>query len=233
MASVKTLRGSKVGTADLDDAAFGGKQHPVILREAVLMYGANRRVGTAKVKTRAEVQGSTKKLYKQKHTGRARHGDKKAPLFRKGGVAHGPVPRDYRYALPRQALRKALKVALARKLADGEVVRWEAASFDKPSTKSAVASLASLGAEKSALLVGGGAVDRNVLLSVRNLPGVRALPAAEVTARDVVAHGTLVLLDGAYEALSERCARVGKGVKHLGGHRKAAEGKAAEEGSAS
>ncbi len=224
MASVKTLRGGTVATAEIDDAPFGGKQHPVILREAVLMYDANRRVGTAKTKTRGEVRGSTKKLYKQKHTGRARHGDKKAPLFRKGGVAHGPKPRDYRYALPRQALRKALKVALARKIADGEVFRWEGATFEKASTKAAVASLASLGADR-ALLVGGTTVDANLLLSVRNLPGVRALPAAEVTARDVAAHRALVLLDGAYEVLAERVARVGKGVKHAA--------VAAEEGSAS
>jgi large subunit ribosomal protein L4 len=214
---VKSLREGKVGTAELDGEAFAGRSHPVLLREAVLMYQANRRVGTVKVKTRAEITGSTKKMYRQKHTGRARHGDKKAPLFRGGGVAHGPKPRDYSYSLPRKALRKALGIALARKLEDGEVVRWEGASFSKPSTKSAVQALASLGAERSALLVGGGPVDKNVLLSVRNLPGVRALPASEVTALDVAAHKALILLDGAFEVLRDRVARVGKGL-HGGPH---------------
>jgi large subunit ribosomal protein L4 len=206
MAAIKTYRNGKVGSSDVDDATFGTDHHPVVLREAVLMYEANRRTGTVNTLTRRFVSGSTKKIYKQKHTGRARHGDKKAPIFRGGGVAHGPHPRDFSYQLPRQALKRALQVALAGKLRDGEVCHWEAARFDAPSTKAARAALLALGAARSALLVGEGPLDRNLLLSVRNLPRVKALPAAEVSAYDLVAHDHLVLLDGALDALVRRVA---------------------------
>lgn len=202
--AIKSLSGDSVVETSLDTGFLATAKRPAVLREAVLMYEANRRVGTHDTKTRAEVVGSTKKLYKQKHTGRARHGDKKAPSFRKGGVAHGPHPRDYSYALPRKALRQALRVALAAKLADGQVVSWSAPALSKPSTKAVVGALGRLGAEGGALLVANGPVDANLLLSVRNLPRVRALPAAEVTAHDVVAHRTTVLLEGAFAALRQR-----------------------------
>lgn len=204
MPAIKTLKDGKLGQADVDAAFLDGANRPAVLLHAVLMYEANRRVGTADTRTRAEVSGSTKKLYKQKHTGRARHGDKKAPSFRKGGVAHGPHPRDYRYALPKKALRQALRVALAGKLRDEQVLRWEGAAFEKPSTKAVVQALGVLGADGGALLVAGGPVDRNLLLSVRNLPRVRALPAAEISAHDLLAHRWTVLLDGGFEALRER-----------------------------
>lgn len=208
MAEIKSLRGGKVGKAALDTSAFESRLNPVVLREAVLMYEANRRVGTASTKTRSQVNGSTKKIYRQKGTGRARHGDRKAPSFRGGGVAHGPHPRDYSYALPRKALKRALRIALAGKFRDGEVVRWEGTPLgeERPSTKAARLALASLGVGEHALIVAGGPVDANLLLSVRNLPRVRALPAAEVSAYDLVSHNGLVLLDGAYEVL---CSRLG------------------------
>jgi large subunit ribosomal protein L4 len=204
MGAIKSLRDGQLGQADADMAFLGGAVRPVVLREAVLMYEANKRVGTASTKTRAEIAGSTKKLYKQKHTGRARHGDKKAPSFRKGGIAHGPHPRDYSYAMPKKALRQALRLALAGKVKDEQLLRWEGAAFEKPSTKAVVAALGTLGAEGGALLVGGGTVDKNLLLSVRNLARVHALPAAQVTAYDIVAHRYTVLLDGGLEALRDR-----------------------------
>jgi large subunit ribosomal protein L4 len=211
--TVRSLKGERLGTATIDASAFGEGHHPVVLREAVLMYEANRRVGTAKVKSRSEVSGSTKKIYKQKHTGRARHGDKKAPIFRGGGIAHGPTPRDYSYSMPRKALKQALRVALAAKIRDGEVLRWEGLSLDRPATAQVRRGLASLGAEASALIVSDGAADRNLLLSVRNLPRVRILPAAELNAHDVVAHRWIVLLDGAFEALR---ARAGEDTRRRG-----------------
>jgi large subunit ribosomal protein L4 len=208
MPAIKSLKDGKVGEASIDTAFLEGARRPAVLLHAVLMYEANRRVGTASTKTRAEVVGSTKKLYKQKHTGRARHGDKKAPSFRKGGVAHGPHPRDYRFAVPKKALRQALRVALASKVRDEQVLRWEGAAFEKPSTKAVVQALGALGAAGGALLVAGGPVDRNLLLSVRNLARVKALPAAEVSAYDLVAHRWTVLLDGGFDALRERLAVV-------------------------
>lgn len=206
MAAIKTYRGGKVSEGELDDATFtfGERMRPAVLREAVIMYEANRRVGTVNTLSRRFVNGSGKKFQRQKHVGRARHGDRKAPQFRGGGVAHGPHPRDFSYSLPRKALRRALQVALAGKLRDGEVGRWEGATLDRPSTKAARAVLADLGAVESALIVAEGPVDRDLLLSVRNLPRVKALPAAEVSAYEVVAHRSLVLLDGALEALVAR-----------------------------
>jgi large subunit ribosomal protein L4 len=213
MAVIKTYQDGKVADGDLDDATFtfGERMRPAVLREAVVMYEANRRVGTVNTLSRRFVNGSGKKFQRQKHVGRARHGDRKAPQFRGGGVAHGPHPRDFSYSLPRKALRRALQVALAGKLKDGEVARWQGASFDEPSTKAARGVLAELGAEGSALIVSDGAVERNLLLSVRNLPRVKALPAAEVSAYDVVAHRNLVLLDGALEALVARIATTEEG----------------------
>lgn len=206
MAAIKTLNGTSVGEAELDDAtfSFGRSMRPAVLREAVLMYEANKRQGTVNTLTRRFVSGSGKKIQKQKHTGRARHGDKKAPIFRGGGVAHGPHPRDYSYSMPRKALKRALQVALASKLRDNQVVRWEGISFDKPSTKQAAAALEAAGTLNSALIVSAGPVEENLLLSIRNLNRVKALPAAEVSAYDVVFHHGLVLLDGALEALVTR-----------------------------
>ena len=204
MATIKTYKSGKVGDTKIDDALFGERLHPVVLREAVLMYQANKRVGTAQTRTRRFVNGTSAKMYKQKHTGRARHGDKKAPGMRGGGVAHGPHPRDYSYKMPRKALKQALKVALSGKLRDGEIHRWEGASFDKPSTKGAIGVLEKLGASQSALFVYDAEADRNLRLSVRNLRRVKALSAAEVNAYDLVAHNDLVLLDGALETLLGR-----------------------------
>jgi large subunit ribosomal protein L4 len=210
MAAIKTISGSSVGEGNLDDAtfSFGESMRPAVLREAVLMYEANKRQGTVNTLTRRYVSGSSKKIQKQKHTGRARHGDKKAPLFRGGGVAHGPHPRDYSYAMPRKALKRALQVALASKLRDNQVVRWEGASLGAPSTKAASKALEAAGVLRSALIVSDGPVEKNLLLSVRNLTRVKALPASEVSAYDVVYHHGLVLLDGALEAL---VARIGGG----------------------
>ena len=206
MADIQTLSGGSVAKGELDDATFtfGERLHPVVLRDAVIMYEANKRQGTVNTLTRRFVNGSGRKIQKQKHVGRARHGDKKAPIFRGGGVAHGPHPRDHSYAMPRKALRRALQVALAGKLRDGQVSRWEEASFDKPSTKDAHAALSALGAVGSALIVSNGPVSEAMLLSMRNLPRVKALPASEVSAYDVVYYRSLILLDGALQALVAR-----------------------------
>ena len=206
MAKVKTWKAGSVGDAELDASAFGERHNPVVLREAVLMYEANKRVGTVQTRTRRFVAGASQKLIKQKHTGRARRSDGKAPQFRGGGVAHGPHPRDFSYAMPKKALKQALRVALSSKFRDGEVVRWEGAVTDAPSTKTVRSALDKLGVGNRALFVSEGAVDRNLLLSVRNLPYVSALPAAEMTAYDAVAHDHMILLDGALEALQSRLA---------------------------
>jgi len=206
MATIKTFSGGTVGESQVDDATFnfGERMNPVVLRDAVIMYEANKRQGTVNTLSRRFVSGSGKKISKQKHTGNARHGDRKAPLFRGGGVAHGPHPRDHSYAMPRKSLKRALQIALAGKLRDGQVSHWQGASLASPSTKEAVNALTALDAAGSALVVSAGPVDTNIRLSVRNLKRVRALPAAEISAYDVVFHRNLVLLDGAMDALVER-----------------------------
>ncbi|MCC7140133.1 MAG: 50S ribosomal protein L4 [Planctomycetes bacterium] len=213
MAEVKTIDAGSgsTGTATLDEARLlrktrreGRGFHPVVLRDAVVMYEANARVGTVQTKERHFVSGSTKKMYKQKHTGNARQGDGKAPHFRGGGVCFGPHPRSWRFALPRKALRKALAVSLSRKIADGEVTVVRSLSFGKPSTKAYAKMLASADAGHASLLVTVGAADENVLKSARNIPGARVVPAAELNARDVAACTRLLLCEGAWDAIVGR-----------------------------
>ena len=160
MAEVKTLDAASgaAGTATLDAAQLLPKTrrasrgfHPVVLRDAVVQYEANARVGTVQTKTRHFVSGTTKKMYKQKHTGNARQGDGKAPHFRGGGTCFGPHPRSWRFALPRKALRKALAVSLSRKLADGEVTVVRSVAFGKPSTKAYAKMLAATDAGHASL----------------------------------------------------------------------------------
>lgn len=213
MAEVKTIDAGSgtTGTATLDESRLlrktrrGGRGlHPVVLRDAVVMYEANARVGTVQTKERHFVAGTTKKMYKQKHTGNARQGDGKAPHFRGGGVCFGPHPRSWRFALPRKALRKALAVSLSRKLADGEVAVVRSIAFDKPSTKAYAKLLAAADAGHAPLLVTAAAADANLLKSARNIPGARVLPAAELNARDVAACTRLLLGEGAWDAIVAR-----------------------------
>ena len=200
------------GTADLDVSRLLPKDrretnrglHPVVLRDAVIMYEANRRQGTVQTRERHFVSGSTKKMHKQKHTGNARQGDGKAPHFRGGGTAFGPHPKDWGYAMPRKALRKALAVALSRKMADGEVTVVSGLAFAKPSTKAYRKLLETADAGHAPLLVTAGKADGNLLLSSRSLPGLRVIPAAELTARDVAACTRLLLAEGAYDAIVAR-----------------------------
>jgi large subunit ribosomal protein L4 len=203
--------GGTAGTATLDASRLapgkdGRRPNPVVLREAVLMYRANRRVGTVQTKERHFVSGTTKKMYKQKHTGNARQGDGKAPHFRGGGVAFGPHPRDFSYALPRKALKRALAIALARKVEDGEVVLVSGLDSKEPSTRRLQRIFDAVEAGSTPVVVTAGPADRSLLLSVRNIRRARVVPASEVNALDVASASRLLLLEGAFEALEARCA---------------------------
>ena len=206
---VKSYKSGSVGSVELDEAPFGGGKAKVLyrtLKEAVLMYQANQRQGTAKTKGRSEVKGSNKKPYKQKHTGRARAGDVKSPIWRGGGTVFGPRPRDYGYQMPLKARRVALRSALAGKLADDEVVIAELGDFTSPSSKAARKILADLGAPRRATIVLAEA-DKNVWKSFRNFPGVTVRVAIDLCAHDVVNGGVIVAESAALDALA---ARVGK-----------------------
>lgn len=196
---------ASVGTVSVDVEAFGRRSPRRVQREAVLMYQANARAGTHDTLDRSEVRATKKKPYKQKGTGRARAGKKSSPIWRGGGVAHGPHPRDYSYSLPRKALRVAARAAIAGKFRDEEVVFVDSLGFEKPSTKQAAAMLAKLGVERTCLVVTA-EQDDNVYKSMRNLPGVRIMPASDVNAHEVLRHRNLLLTQESYDALRKRLA---------------------------
>jgi len=198
----RTTDGS-VGEVDVDTGVFGRRSPRRVQREAVLMYQANQRAGTHSTKTRAEIKTNIKKPWKQKHTGRARAGRKSSPVWRGGGIAHGPRPRDYSYNVPRKALRVACRAALAGKFIDGEVAFADSLAFDAPSTKAAARMLSALGVDRSCLVVTEG-LERNTWLSMRHLPGVTVLPASDVNEYAVLSHRDLLLTQASYDALSER-----------------------------
>jgi large subunit ribosomal protein L4 len=193
---------------DYDASAFGDKVFYRLLKDAVDMFQANQRQGTVKTKIRSEVAFSGKKPWKQKHTGRARAGDKKSPIWRKGGTTFGPRPRDYSYHMPAQQRRVALRSALCGKLQDGEVALFDAAGFDAPSAKSARALLASAGSPARALIVLE-APNANVWKSFRNFPGVDVRTASDLCAHDVLNGGLVLAESAALDALRARVGREG------------------------
>lgn len=200
---VKSYNAGNVGQVEFDEKPFGGKVLYRTLKDAVVMYQANQRQGNASTRGRSQVSGSNKKPWRQKHTGRARAGDRKSPIWRGGGTVFGPVPRDHSYHMPAKARRVALRSALAGKLADDELVIADLGGFPNPSSKAARKVLADLGTPKRALIV---LADRNpnVWKSFRNFRGVAVRTAAELCAFDVVSGGLVVAESGAMDALVGR-----------------------------
>ncbi len=200
---VKSYKAGNVGSVDFDESSFGDKILYRTLKDAVVMYMANQRQGTAKVKGRSEVRGTNAKPYKQKHTGRARAGDRKSPIWRGGGTVFGPHPRDFSYHMPVKARRVALRSALAGKLADGELVIADLGEFGQPSAKAARKILQDLDATKRACIV---INERNASLwkSFRNFPRVTVRIADELCAYDVVNGGVIIAERAAVDSLSAR-----------------------------
>jgi large subunit ribosomal protein L4 len=201
--SVKRFDGKSVGSAPVDGAALGDKVKLRLLRSAVRMYEANKRQGTVSTKTRGETNYTENKPYKQKGTGNARRGDRNSPLLRGGGVIFGPRPRDFRIALPRKALREALRSALAGKLRDEEVVAYAASGLGKPSTKTAASALKALGCDGSVCVVIP-SDNANVWKSFRNIPRVSVVRASDLNAHQVLAHRQVLLVDDAWDVLMTR-----------------------------
>jgi large subunit ribosomal protein L4 len=200
MVKVKLYSGGSVKSTEVDESLFGDRVLGRTLKDAVVMYEANARAGTAKTKTRGEVKGPNKKLWRQKHTGRARMGTKKSPLWRGGGTVFGPRPRDYSYHMPKKARQVALRNAVFTKFRDGEVAVVDGMPGDKPSTAQATSILRSLGMERSVLVVLE-FPDRNVHLSLRNVPGVDVIPVSDLNTRAVLLRRHMVLTTGALEVL--------------------------------
>ncbi len=194
--------GSKVGEVELNDSIFGIEPNNNVLFEAIVMQRSSQRQGTSKVKTRSEVRGGGRKPWRQKGTGRARHGSIRSPQWRGGGRVFGPVPRDYSYKLPKKVRRLAIKSALSTKVKEENILVLESLTFDAPKTKDFVNVLKSLPVGKKALVVTE-AVEDNVTLSARNIPGVKVIEADNLNVLDVVGHNTLIITKAAVEKVEE------------------------------
>ena len=203
---VINLNNEKVGQIDLADAVFAAEVNEDLLYEAVRHSQAAKRAGTHKTKTRHEVSGSGKKLWKQKGTGRARMGSIRSPLWRHGGTTHGPQPRDYSYKLPRKMSLGALRSALAAKLRDGELKVVQAFSLADHKTKAFRSVLDKLEADRKVLLVDNGE-NRNLALGARNLPGVKLVASKDVNVYDLLGHQRVLISEEAARKLSQALAK--------------------------
>jgi len=197
---VVNAENKKVGTVSVSDEVFGGRVKTDLIHESVVRANAAERRGTHATKNRALVSGSGKKPWRQKGTGRARVGEIRNPLWRKGGTVFGPQPRSYEYQLPKKVEKGALRAALSAKLQGGAVVVVEALAVPAVKTKAAVEMLKTIGVSGKALLVDV-RPDETLALSVRNVPGVHLLPSNRITARDVANTRTVVVTREALEKL--------------------------------
>ena len=195
----------KVGAVDVRDDVFGGPVNTALIWESVVRENAAGRRGTHATKNRALVSGSGKKPWRQKGTGRARVGEIRNPLWRKGGTVFGPQPRSYEYQLPKKVERGALRAALAQKLQDGQLLVVSELAAAEVKTKSAVEMLRRLGVTGKALIIDL-VPDEKLALSVRNVPGVNVVPSGRVTARSVMDATRVVTTQSALERLQEALA---------------------------
>jgi large subunit ribosomal protein L4 len=201
---VVNARNQKVGSLDLNDALFGKRVYADLIWESVVHEQAEKRRGTQKAKSRGEVQGSGRKLWKQKGTGRARVSDLRNPIWRKGGVVFAPQPRDYSFALPKKVRKGALREALAFQVQAGAVTIVDALAADAIKTKAAVDLLKQLGAPATGkTLLLDVHPDEKLHLSTRNIAGVRFLQANRVSARDVMDATRVIATRTALERLQE------------------------------
>jgi large subunit ribosomal protein L4 len=203
---VVDLNNQKVGELELADEVFGAEVNEALLYEAVRQFQAGKHTGNHKTKTRSEVAGSGKKLWKQKGTGRARIGSVRSPIWRHGGTVHGPVVRDYSYKLPKKMLLGALRSALSAKVKDGELKVVHEFNLADNKTKNAMNTLAGLATGKTVLVVDNGE-NRNLLLGLRNLKGVTLLPTREVNPYHLLGHQNVLLSEAAARKFSEALAK--------------------------
>ena len=198
------LDGGKGGSVDLPDAVFGIEEiRTDILQRCVTWQLAKRRAGTHKIQVRNEVSRTSKKMYRQKGTGGARHGSRRAAQFVGGAKAHGPVVRSHEIGLNKKIRALALRHALSSKAKDGAIIVLDAATLAEPKTAALRANFAKIGLT-NALVIAGPEVDANFKLAARNIPNVDVLPNAGLNVYDVLRRQTLVLTKAAVEAISAR-----------------------------
>lgn len=189
---VYNTAGQVIDQVELDETVFGVPVNEAVVHQALVRQLANARVGTANTKTRSEVSGSSRKLYRQKHTGFARAGSRRSPIRRGGGVAFGPHYRSYRQAMPKKMRRLALKCVLSAKVAEGELMVIDSFGLEQPRTKQMANILKTLGIESSTLLVTADP-DTNVVKSTHNLARVKTQAAYMLNVSDLLSHRTLLM----------------------------------------
>lgn len=194
--------GAEVGTIELADSVFGIEPNEHVLHEAVVSQRAAMRAGTHATKNRSQVRGGGRKPWRQKGTGRARHGSIRAPQWVGGGVVFGPTPRNYSYKLPKKIRRLALKSALSSKVKNEEIKVLDALKLEQPKTKEMVAILKNLNSEGKTLVVTE-QYDDHVHLSSRNIPGVTCLTAEGINVLDLLSHDTLIITKDAVAKVEE------------------------------
>jgi large subunit ribosomal protein L4 len=201
---VKNIKGEKVSEVELTDSIFNVPVKSSVLHEIVTMQLASRRSGTATVKNRSDIAGSTKKLFRQKGSGRARRGNIKSPLLRGGGVVFGPHLRSYAYKPPKKVRRLALKMALSSKLQENMIIVIDGFDLNNIKTKSVVSVLETLKAEKPLIITGG--QNDKLELSSRNIPGVKVLQVEGLNVYDILNHTNLILLEPSIKEIEGRLA---------------------------
>ena len=199
---VYSMAGEVVKHIDISDDVFALPVNEAVVHQAVVRQLANARQGTASTKTRSEVAGSKQKMFRQKHTGRARAGSIRSPLRRGGGVTFGPKPRSYRQAMPKKMRRLALRCILSAKAGGKELMVLDELRLEEPKTKEMVKILAALGIEDSALIATGEPIE-NVVKSARNLPRVKTIPANLLNVVDITSHKMLLLTEAAVRQVEQ------------------------------
>jgi len=193
---VYSLSGEVVKHIEISDQVFAVPFNQAVVHQALVRQRANARQGTASTKTRGEVSGSSAKLFRQKHTGRARAGSRKSPLRRGGGITFGPHPRSYEQAIPKKMRQLALRCVLSAKASDGELKVVEQLKLEEPKTKEMVRILAALGVDSSALIATS-EPEENVIKSARNLPRIKTIPANILNVVDILSYKMLLMTEAA------------------------------------
>ena len=200
--SVYDMTGKQTGSMELNADIFGIEPNVAVMHSAVINYLANQRQGTQSTKTRSEVSGGGRKPWRQKGTGHARQGSTRSPQWTHGGIALGPKPRSYRFALPKKVRRLALKSAFSTKVAAGEMLVLESLSLDEIKTKTIVTMLNALGADRKVLLVLP-EKDEKVILSARNIPGVKTALVNTLNVYDILNCDKFIVVKDAVAQLEE------------------------------
>lgn len=200
---VRNINGETVGEIELKEEIFGIEPNEAVLHDAVVYQLASRRRGTADTKRRGEVRGTTKKPWRQKGTGRARAGSRKSPLWRTGGVAFGPHPRNYAYTMPKKVRRLALKSALSSKVQNGDFVILDELVLERPRTKDILGILTNLEVNNNKALVIMAESNENIHKSARNIPGVKPLVCNNLNVYDLLNYDKVVITREAVTRVEE------------------------------